>query len=154
MCWHSWETISIQLFGYGVLWHRTSSGCRQKPEGSCPRLLLNSWWVPLSRSDGLTCIHRCVHTPGRLALGYGALWHRNSTRCRPRDLLLMKVKTLWMLTKRLPGLLEGAIYQCTSVLKGMNDTDTRSSHFHPTPKVDALWSISEYHLQDPKLFYF
>jgi hypothetical protein len=51
-------------------------GCRQKLEGSCPQLFLGScvlwlwtghyWARNLSRSCGLTCVHRCVSTPGRL----------------------------------------------------------------------------------------
>ena len=39
----SWETCSfLAVFGYGALWHRISSGDKQKPEGSCPRPLLSS----------------------------------------------------------------------------------------------------------------
>jgi hypothetical protein len=25
VCWHSWESISLSLFGYKALWHRLSS---------------------------------------------------------------------------------------------------------------------------------
>ena len=43
VCRHSWETSSFPVvFGYGKLWDRVSSGCRWKPEVSCPRLLLSS----------------------------------------------------------------------------------------------------------------
>jgi hypothetical protein len=42
VCQYSWETTSQEAFGYGELWHRVNSRCRQKTEGSCPRLLLSS----------------------------------------------------------------------------------------------------------------
>ena len=45
-----WSYLSTQVtsslltvFGYGMLWHRISSGCRWKPEGSCPQVLLHSF---------------------------------------------------------------------------------------------------------------
>ena len=31
------------VFGYGAPWHRMSSGCRERLERSCPRLLLGSY---------------------------------------------------------------------------------------------------------------
>ena len=44
VCQHSLETCSLlALFGYGALWHRISSRHRQKPEGSCPRMLFGSY---------------------------------------------------------------------------------------------------------------
>ena len=43
VCLYFWEMSSFQEeFVYGELWHRLSSGHRQKLEGYCPRLLLTS----------------------------------------------------------------------------------------------------------------
>jgi hypothetical protein len=75
VCPHFWETSSLlAVFGYGTMWHRISSRYRQKPEVSCPRLLLGSCALrvpgrlPRNRNSGLTCDHRHVHTPGKPAL--------------------------------------------------------------------------------------
>jgi hypothetical protein len=58
----------------------SSLGCRQKPEGSCPQLILGScvlmalsgslWARNLKRNASLTCAVRCVGTPGRSALSW------------------------------------------------------------------------------------
>jgi hypothetical protein len=41
--WRSWEFNSLlKVFRHGSLWHRISSQCRWKQEGSCPRLFLRS----------------------------------------------------------------------------------------------------------------
>ena len=43
VCRHSWETSSIlAVFVYVALWHRISSGRRQRLEDSCPRQPLGS----------------------------------------------------------------------------------------------------------------
>ena len=41
--WCSWEfNFFLMVFGYASLWHRISSQCRWKLEGSCPRPFLGS----------------------------------------------------------------------------------------------------------------
>ena len=43
VCWHSWEIRSLPaVFGQGELWHRVSSWCRCKQEGSVLWVLLGS----------------------------------------------------------------------------------------------------------------
>jgi hypothetical protein len=65
VCVYSWQVSSLQMvFGYGALWHRLSSGHRQKPEGSRPRLILSYFVL---RSTGAEVVVLPVFT-GVLAL--------------------------------------------------------------------------------------
>jgi hypothetical protein len=95
MCQYSWETNSLQEeFGYGELWHRVSSRVQTRgilspdvPWFLCPD---GSGWVPLVPGIWAEVVVLPVLT-GVLALlkdqfsmtvlGYGALWHRISSRC-------------------------------------------------------------------------
>jgi hypothetical protein len=77
VCRHSSETSSLLVvFMYVTLWHRISSGHRQKLEDSCPRKCLGSYvlrvldrflWAAMVVIPGL---HRPVCTPWRLALSW------------------------------------------------------------------------------------
>jgi hypothetical protein len=75
----------------------SSPGCRQKPEGSCPRLFLGScvlmalgrsllgqefeeqWWSYLCSQ---VCRYSWESSSLLVVFGYGALWHNISSRCK------------------------------------------------------------------------
>ena len=93
VCQHSWDTCFLQLvFGYRVLWHRISSGCRQKPEGSCARLPLVSLVQRfLSRSPRaeVVVLPVLVSTPERPTLSQ---WYLGcSTGSAPSGIFLLKL---------------------------------------------------------------
>jgi hypothetical protein len=98
VCQHSWETGSLPVgFGYGELWHRISSRCRGKLEGSCPQLSLGScvlmalggclldqefeqtWWSHLYSQ---VCQYSWETNSLSVGFGYGELWHRVSSRAQ------------------------------------------------------------------------
>jgi hypothetical protein len=89
--------LGVQLspgIGYGELWYRISSGCRQIPEGSCPRLFLRScvlmtlgrsllgqefeqkWWSYLGSQ---VCRHFWETSSFLVVFGCVSLWHRFSS---------------------------------------------------------------------------
>ena len=89
VCRHSWELSFPVVFGYGALWHRISSWCRQKLEGSCPRLLLDSCVMRVQGGSFwaevviLLCSQVLLHSWEISSLSavfvYGATWHRISS---------------------------------------------------------------------------
>lgn len=100
VCWYSWETTSfLDVFGYGELWHMVSSWRRQKPEGTCPRLLLSSCVLrSLGGSFGTEVVVLPVLTDMSALLGdqlspssiwLWALWHWISSWCRLAFVFLM-----------------------------------------------------------------